>query len=72
MKVRKLAMYIGHSEAVGDQLNKPAYRFLERLICCAIEEATGLEYVDEVGYDLVTVRVGSVGEISTFYKTKDC
>jgi len=63
-------------EAVGDQLNKPAYRFLKgELICCAIEEATGMEYVDEVGYDLVDsegIRYECRSQISTFYKTKDC
>ena len=63
-------------EAVGDQLNKPAYRFLKgELICCAIEEATGLEYVDEVGYDLIDsegIRYECRSQISTFYKTKDC
>ena len=59
-------------EAVGDQLNKPAYRFLKgELICCAIEEATGMEYVDEVGYDLVDsegIRYECRSQISTFYK----
>ncbi len=63
-------------EAVGDQLNKPTYRFLKgELVCCAVEEATGMEYVDEVGYDLVDSD-GTTYECrsmtSLFYKTKDC
>ena len=60
-------------EAVGDQLNKPTYRFLKgELICCAVEEATGMEYVDEVGYDLVDSENMHSYEVrsmtSAFYK----
>ena len=63
-------------EAVGDQLNKPAYRFIKgELICCAVEEATSINYVDEVGYDLVDsegIRYECRSQINAFYKTKDC
>jgi len=63
-------------EAVGDQLNSRTYRFIKgELICCAVEEATGMKYVDEVGYDLVDsegIRYECRSQINTFYKTKDC
>jgi hypothetical protein len=55
---------------LGDQLNKPAYRFLKgEIIALALEKATGgrLEYVDEEGYDNIDIETGLKYELkSTF------
>jgi len=44
---------------LGDQLNKPAYRFLKgEVIALSLEKATGgrLKYVDEEGYDAIDLE----------------
>ena len=55
---------------LGNQLNKPAYRFLKgEIIALALEKATGgrLEYVDEEGYDNIDIETGLKYELkSTF------
>ena len=46
---------------LGDQLNKPAYRFLKgETIALALEKVTQgrLKYVDEEGYDSIDVVTG--------------
>ena len=53
---------------VGDQLNKPSYRFLKgEVIALALEKATNgrLEYVDEEGYDSVDIVTGTKYEFKS-------
>ena len=55
---------------LGNQLNKPSYRFLKgEMVALALEKATNgrLEYVDEEGYDSIDKETGVKYELkSTF------
>ena len=56
---------------LGDQLNKPNYRFLKGdVIAMSLEKATGgrLEYVDGVGYDSIDKLTGLKYEIKSVTK----
>lgn len=53
---------------LGNQLNKPSYRFLKGdVVAMAIEKATGglLEYVDAEGYDSVDTVTGEKYELKS-------
>ena len=55
---------------LGDQLNKPAYRFLKgETIALALEKVTQgrLKYVDEEGYDSIDVVTGKKFELKSVF-----
>jgi hypothetical protein len=56
---------------LGDQLNKPAYRFLKgEVIALSLEKATNgrLQYVDKEGYDNIDLVTGIKYELKSTFK----
>jgi hypothetical protein len=59
---------------LGNQLNKPSYRFLKgEVIALALEKATGgrLQYVDEEGYDSIDLQTGTKYELKSIAEVFD-
>jgi len=55
-------------DRLGNQLNKPSYRFLKgEVIGLALEKATSgrLRYVDEEGYDSIDIETGTKYELKS-------